>query len=226
MEFDSESRILRIVLIRYLQREARWAEALRASARGREMFPGDFNLDLLHVRALLNLGGFLDAIEVLAETHVLPSENARESHHLYALAHVGAALDALDAGDHQAARGYLEAALLWPESLGQGRPNDPDERLVRYLLGVAAERAGDGDGARGAFEAAAEGAAGLADRPLDRGDLPVIMALHALGRDPGLTVAAATARLLADNPGVLADLEGRLLRRAASLAQGRTGANR
>ena len=226
VEFDSESRILRIVLIRYLQREARWVQALRASARGREMFPGDFNLDLLHVRALLNLGGYLEAIEVLANTHVLPSENARESHHLYELAHLGAALDALDEGDHQAARGYLEAALLWPESLGQGRPNDSDERFVRYLLGVAAERADDEDGAREAFEAAAAGADDLADRPLVPGDLPMIMALHALGRDPGLSVADATAQLIADYREVLADLEGRLLRRAASLAVGRTGGNR
>jgi len=226
VEFDPESRILRIVLIRYLQREARWAGALEASARGREMYPGDFNLDLLHVRSLLNLGGFLDAIEVLAETHVLPSENARESHHLYELAHVGAALDALDEDDHQAARGYLEAALLWPESLGQGRPYDPDERLVRYLLGVAAERAGDSEGARGAFEAAAAGAAGVADRPLDPGDLAMIMALHALGRDPGVSVAAATARLFRDNADALADLEGLLLRRAVALAEGRAGGNR
>ena len=141
-EFDPGSRVLRVELIRYLQDEEQWPASLQASARAREMFPGDFNLDLLHARALINLGGYLEAIEVLASTRVLPSENARESHLLYELAHVGAALDELDAGNHDGARAHLESALPWPESLGQGRPYDPDERLVRFVFGVAALAAG------------------------------------------------------------------------------------
>ncbi|MDE2805613.1 MAG: DUF5107 domain-containing protein [Gemmatimonadota bacterium] len=157
VELAPDDRILRITLIRYLQGEGRWATALESSARAREVFPDDFNLALLQVRALLNLGGFREAIDVLAATHVLPSENARESHHLYELAHVGAALDEIDAGNDEAARGYLEAALLWPESLGQGRPFEPDERLVRYLLAVVAQDMSDRDGAREAFETMAAG---------------------------------------------------------------------
>ena len=227
VELDPGSRILRVALIRYLQDTGRWTDARDVSARGREIFPGDFNLDLLHARALLNLEHHQEAIDILAATHVLPSENARESHRLYELAHLAAALDELGAGNHDAARGDLEAALLWPESLGQGRPNDPDERFVRYLLGVAAARAGDHDAAREAFSAVAQGAEDIANRPLDRGDLPVILALHALGREPGLAVAEATARLLADNPETFADLEGRLLMRAVSLAEnGASGASR
>ena len=142
VEYDPDSRILRVELIRNLLDEERWLDALRASARAREIFPGDFNLDLLHARALLRLGGYLEAIEVLASTRVLPSENARESHLLYELANVGAALDELDAGNHEGARTHLESALLWPESLGQGRPYDPDERLVRFLSGGHRTRRG------------------------------------------------------------------------------------
>ena len=141
---DPGSRLLRVSLIRHLQEAGRWAEALEASGRGRELFPDDFNLDLFHVRALLQAGDHGEAIRILANTRVLPSENARESHRLYEFAHVGAALDELDAGDRAAARRHLETALLWPESLGQGRPFDPDERLVRFLLGAVAEGAGGG----------------------------------------------------------------------------------
>ena len=225
VELDPGSRILRVALIRYLQDAGRWSEAVAASARAREAFPGDFNLDLLHVRALLNVDRELEAIDILARTHVLPSENARESHRLYEFAHVAAALDALDAGSHEPARAHLEAALLWPESLGQGRPFDPDERLVRYLLGVAADAAGDGEAAREAFEAVVGDDAGeWADQPFARGDVPVILAAHALGRETALAgvgqnVADLTARLLADDPQVFADLEGRLLRRTLSLAE-------
>ena len=131
---DPGSRLLRVSLVRHLQEAGRWAEAREASSRGRELFADDFNLALLHVRGLLEAGDHGEAIRILADTHVLPSENARESHRLYEFAHVGAALDELDAGNRAAARGHLEAALEWPESLGQGRPFDPDERLVRFLL--------------------------------------------------------------------------------------------
>ena len=143
VEVDPDNRLLRVSLVRHLQEAGRWAEAREASGRGRELFPDDFNLDLLQVRGLLQAGDHGDAIEMLGNTHVLPSENSGEAHRLYEFAHVGAALDELDAGDRAAARRHLEAALLWPESLGQGRPFEPDELLVRFLFDVAAEsRAG------------------------------------------------------------------------------------
>ena len=147
-------RLLHVTRIRHAHESGMWREALDMSARARGLFPDDFNLDLLHVRALLALDRPRDALDILAATRVLPSENARDSHRLYELAHMAAALDELEAGRTAAAREHLEAALLWPESLGQGRPYNPDERLVRYLLGVVAEREGDAEGARRAFEAA------------------------------------------------------------------------
>ncbi len=158
---DPGSRLLHVALVRHLQEAGQWAEALETSGRGRELFPGDFNLDLLHVRALLQAGDHGEAIRILADTHVLPSENARESHRLYELAHVGAALDELDGGDRAAARGHLERALEWPESLGQGRPFDPDERLVRLLLGVVG---GGADGGPDPEPVSAEAVASLRAR--------------------------------------------------------------
>ena len=149
VDVDPDNRLLRISLIRHLQETGRWAEAREVSGRGLELFPDDFNLALLHVRGLLQAGDYGEAIRILANTRVLPSENAGEAHRLYEFAHVGAALDELEGGNRDAARRHLEAALLWPESLGQGRPFDPDERLVRYLLGVVAEDA-DGGAAAGA----------------------------------------------------------------------------
>ncbi|WP_419161296.1 DUF5107 domain-containing protein [Candidatus Palauibacter sp.] len=139
VEVDPGSRLLRVFLVRHLQETERWTEALEASRRGRELFPGDFNFDLLHVRGLLQAGRHRDALRILGDTRVLPSENSGESHRMYEFANVGAALDAFEAGDRATALRHLEAALLWPESLGQGRPFDPDERLVRFLLGALSE---------------------------------------------------------------------------------------
>ncbi len=154
VELAPETRLLHVTRIRHAHASGLWREALDLSTRARAAFPGDFNLDLLHVRALLALDRPAEAVGILAATRVLPSENARDSHRLYELAHMAAALDELEAGNTGAARGHLEAALLWPESLGQGRPYDPDERLVHHLLGVVAEREGDAEAAWRAFEAA------------------------------------------------------------------------
>lgn len=198
---DPDSRILRAALVRHAQEAGSWDEAVQLSAAARRDFPGDPDLALLHVRGLLSRDRPAEAIEVLAGTHVLPSENARESHRLYELAHMAAALDELEARRPARAREHLEAALLWPESLGQGRPYDPDERLVRYLQGVAAEVTGDDEAARRAFEAAGIGTAGRAQ----------------------LAAGASAASLVTEGAGLFSELEGRIVRRAEALRVGGGG---
>ena len=158
---DPGSRLLRVSLIRHLQEAGRWAEALEASGRAGSFFRATSTSTSSRARRSLQAGDHGEAIRILANTRVLPSENARESHRLYEFAHVGAALDELDAGDRAAARRHLETALEWPESLGQGRPFDPDERLVRFLLGVVAE---DADGGPRPSLAEAEAVASLGAR--------------------------------------------------------------
>ncbi len=65
--------------------------------------------------------------------------------------------------------------------LGQGRPYDPEERLVQYLLGHVEQRLGESDLARAAFEAVVD-ATGNTDARSDRLDLLAIPSLAALGR--------------------------------------------
>ena len=190
VELDPEDRLLRVALIRHAQDAGSWNEAVELSSRARGDFPDDFNLALLHVRSLLSVDRPGAAIEVLAETHVLPSENARDSHRLYELAHMAAALDELEARRPASAREHLEAALLWPESLGQGRPYEPDERLVRYLQGVVAEIEGDDAAARQAYEAA------------------------------GVRRGLAANSLITDGTGLFTELEGRIVSRAGALLAG------
>ncbi len=198
-ELDPHSRILRRALIRRAQEAESWDEAVQLSTTARRDFPDDVNVALLHVRGLLSRDRPAEAIDVLAATHVLPSENARESHRLYELAHMAAALDELEARRPASAREHLDAALLWPESLGLGRPYDPDERLVRYLQGVAAEVTGDYEAARRAFEVAGIGA-GEAGEP------------------PGDETSAAS--LVTEGAGLFPELERRIVRRAEALRVG------
>jgi hypothetical protein len=154
VELDTTNRTTRIHLIRHLQGQERWDDALAESHVGREAFPGDFNLDLLHVQSLIEVGRAQEAVSILNATHVLPSENARTSHLLWEQAHTIVAMDAMENGAYEDARARLRAALEWPEHLGQGRPYYPEERLQRFLLGVTARCLGE-DQEPGVAEAAA-----------------------------------------------------------------------
>ncbi|UCC82177.1 MAG: DUF5107 domain-containing protein [Gemmatimonadota bacterium] len=244
VRLDGSNRTIRIHLVRYLQEEGHWEEALAESSAGRASFPGDFNLDLLHVRSLVKLDRPGEAIDILNATHVLPSENARDSHRLYEQAHTLAALDALERASYDEARRHLRAALEWPEHLGQGRPYDSEERLVRYLLGYTAEMLGELERAHAAFEAVVD-ATGQTGMRADRLDLLVIPSLATLGRsdelrtiwsdrdteigrfanemirglENGETLGQLTAGLAREHAGLFDDLLGQILLRALSVSR-------
>ncbi|MFH1765409.1 MAG: DUF5107 domain-containing protein, partial [Gemmatimonadota bacterium] len=189
VELAPESRILHIHLIRHYQDRGEWDGALAILAIARARFPDDFNLDLLQARTLMNVGRTLEATRILSATHVLPSENARESHRLYEQAHTLVALDAMEAGDFPTALEHLTAALEWPESLGQGRPYEPEERMVRFLLGLTYEGLGSVGPALESFRAVVDGTRDMGQLttavewrgPANRLDLLAIPALLALG---------------------------------------------
>jgi tetratricopeptide (TPR) repeat protein len=203
---DPEDRTLHVFLIRHLQERGRWEDAVAALERARARFPDDFNLALLEARAFLHVGRAAEAVEILTNTRVLPSESARESHRLYEQAHTLVALDAMEAGRNTEAGSHLRAALEWPESLGQGRPYAPEERLVRFLLARVEERVGNDDEARQNFRAVVDATASLTTRL----DLLAIPAFRALGRGENVAAWARTMGLPADHS-PLARLGSRLV---------------
>ena len=237
---DPETRVLREYLVRALHDQGRWNEALSALGDARARFSGDFNLALLEAETLINLERGDEATEILGGIQVLPSENARQSHRLWVQAHALGALDALEAGNEGKAIEGLHSALEWPESLGQGRPYAPEERLVRFLLAVASDRAGNGRAARDGWEQVI--AASPPSETPTRLDLLSVAALGTvrpaelgpiLEGDPGSTDPAQAVRRLAEAmiaggqplsatlrslprryPSLFDDSEGRLILRA------------
>ncbi len=137
----------------------------------------------------------------------------------------------------------MRAALQWPEHLGLGRPYEPEERLVQYLLGHAEGRLGEPERARAAFVAVVDVTA-QTDAHADRLDLLAIPSLAALGRtdalrtiwndtetdvgrfatemirglESGEHVGELTARLALEHAGLFDDLLGRMLLRALSVS--------
>lgn len=208
VELGASDRLMHVALAQVLEEAGAWDEALAALGTARSSFPEDFNLALFEARALMGLERAADALAVLADIRVLPSEHARGTRQLYADAHLTVAMDSIEAGRHAAARTHLEAALEWPENLGEGRPYDAEERLQRLLLAVVEETLGAPAAADAQLRAVvASTDAGAADSSLA---VLGVIAEHALLRDgraldPPVRVEAT-------------DRTSRLMTRAAGLA--------
>jgi len=74
------------------------------------------------------------SIALLQDLQILPYEHATEGRKIYTQAYLGSALQKINKDDSDAAVDQLKTALLWPEHLGVGKPFDPEERWVRFLM--------------------------------------------------------------------------------------------
>jgi tetratricopeptide (TPR) repeat protein len=106
-----------------------------------------------YAKALLIGGKYEGALDVLKSTRILPYEGAWEGRDLYRQANMYLASREIAKKNFGRALRFAEAARLWPEHLGVGKPFDTDERLENYLAAVSFERAGDRDQAKKYYEA-------------------------------------------------------------------------
>lgn len=133
-----------------------YAGAADILQQAHQKFPDNFNVGLTYARYLLRLRKYESCLEVLNDTYVLPFEGASAGHEIYAQAHIFSALDQIDRKRWKQARTHLEAARDWPERLGVGKPYDPDERLLDYLLAYVLEQQKKSTDARAIYQRLAE----------------------------------------------------------------------
>ena len=153
-----------------------------ASARGLETaaayaarFPENYILGMLHARALLANGRYSESAAKLSRLNVIPYEGSIEGRRLYRETHLLLAVEALRKGDTAATQREVDAARLWPENLGAGKPYpaDVDERLEDFLAAQGLARRGR------AAEASAllQKVAGFTGRQRERGAGTLVHAL-------------------------------------------------
>jgi hypothetical protein len=120
------------------------AVALETAGRYAAQFPANYILGMLHVKTLLANGRYRESADRLARLHVIPYEGSIEGRRLYREAHLMLAVEALKEGDTRAALRSIDAARLWPENLGAGKPypENVDERLEDFLAAQALARRG------------------------------------------------------------------------------------
>jgi len=130
----AEWRFGRMLIERQLRRGAA-AAALATARRYSRQFPGNYILGMQQAKALLANGLHREGADLLARLEVIPYEGSIEGRRLYREAHLMLAVRALKKGNGSAARREVDAARLWPENLGAGKPYpaDVDERLEDFL---------------------------------------------------------------------------------------------
>jgi tetratricopeptide (TPR) repeat protein len=246
IELDPAERLLRIPLVQHLQTQGSWREALDESAAALDRSPDDFDLALLHAKSLNQLGLHDQSLEIMGDIRVLPSEHSREAQQLFSHAHIMSGMVALEGEDPATAVRHFEAAMTWPERLGQGRPYEPEECLPRFMLGLAQAGAGDLQAASRTWTAVADATPLEVYRGGDavRLDLLGALSVEALGRGAeldefgngqegamarlvqrvrtaaqnGSSVVSAVAEAAIAMDDLFGDMEGRLLRRSFAAA--------
>jgi len=116
-------------------RQGAVAKALETARAYAAQFPDNYILGMLYAKALLANGRYADGAAKLAGLNVIPYEGSIEGRRLYREAHLMLAVEALKKGDTRGAQREVDAARLWPETLGAGKPYpaDVDERLEDFL---------------------------------------------------------------------------------------------
>lgn len=120
-------------LSRYYLENGNYAEAEAAASKGLRLPGGKMILSLDYAAALVKTGKYDQCLALLAHTVILPCEGSKEAHDIYRAACLLSAVEAIRANQYQKALKRIDAARLWPETLGAGKPYNPPEELENYL---------------------------------------------------------------------------------------------
>ncbi len=116
--------------------------ALEQSLQALEKFPDNIYIQSSTVKALLACGRYEQASALLDRMRVLPYEGASEVHALFERTHLHLALNLMMEKNWTAALAEIARSREYPESLGTGRPYDPDQRLQDFLEALCLEKLG------------------------------------------------------------------------------------
>ncbi len=127
-----------------------WKSAVAWGEKGLAAHPGNFQLILKFAGSLCSDGQYERCLAELAGVRVMPAEGSWLGRHLYRLANLLRAVELAKAKQPDAARRFLDASYLWPETLGSGKPQDfrLDLRVEEYAEALLADVRGDSQARR------------------------------------------------------------------------------
>jgi tetratricopeptide (TPR) repeat protein len=122
--------------IAYFADKGNHAREMELAETAYRKWPDNYDLGLSYASSLLSNKEYGECLSLLKKINVLPFEGAGASHTIYERAHLGEAMRLMEKDQYKKAITVLEAAKLWPENLGVGKPYRPDKRQIDYLQGI------------------------------------------------------------------------------------------
>lgn len=135
-------------IVRYYEDQGRYPDQLSQTLRAYGLFPHHHVIGLDHAQALVNNKQYGRSLEVLQNLEVLPSEGSFSGRAIYGKASLLGALEYVHLGKYPEAKEILKLSYLYPENLGSGRPFDPDERKIDFLMAYIEDKLGIDPGPR------------------------------------------------------------------------------
>lgn len=121
------------------------------------------DITVMLAQAYLDEGRYTECIDLLESTpYFINWEGQRITWTLFSRAHMERGRRRLEDRDFRGALVDFEAALTYPENLGVGRPNKPEESQAQYFRGKALRGLGRVEEARAAWKQGAEAPQGSA----------------------------------------------------------------
>lgn len=134
-----------------------WQKAIETGRRYMKENPANYYVGLKYADALCEAGNYDDCIALLRRLKVVPNEGTKAGRAIYRNANLYKAMESIGRKKYRQAAKSIEAAGMWPENLGVGKPYDEmiDNRVEKYLEAQTAV----GTGGRTAADALMAGVA-------------------------------------------------------------------
>jgi hypothetical protein len=120
-------------LVEYYEKVNNQSMALTTSSAAYKKFKTNPVIALQHATSLLNNGQYANCIKILEGMTFLPNEGSSVGKVVYEQAYISLALDLIKNKKYKDALTKIDKAREWPESLGVGKPYEPDNRIQDYL---------------------------------------------------------------------------------------------
>lgn len=134
-----------LALVNYYSGIKDWKNADIVGKKYMKLYPDNYMLGLKYAKVLCNEGQNDKCLSLLNSLTVLPNEGASEGRVVYRIAHLNKAVNYMNKGNAAKALKEVDAAGLWPENLGVGKPYDKfnDTRLETFLAAEAQAKMGN-----------------------------------------------------------------------------------
>ena len=119
-------------------------EALALAINANKKFKGNFSIEMLYAKQLMNNRQYEESIKILRNTTILPFEGSGQGKVVFRHALLLNALKLMQGKKYTQALKNIEESRTWPENLGVGKPFDEriDERLEDWFAFQSYSRMG------------------------------------------------------------------------------------